>query len=184
MLRWSIGPKILKIHSPRRSVSRSSLAWPPSWCGGVGVAGTGGAPTGAELARSAAASSLRPPATSDSARRPTRDRAKGNLQTRSWCAKAYENALHRGRLQQLLARVEVRGAGRHPFDCAQCGRHCVPGENGVAPHATNFCCRRHKGQMAQGSEQGGVRALLLEPHGFEARSAGLPDAGEVEGGVA
>jgi hypothetical protein len=72
------------------------------------------------------------------------DRAKGNLQTRSWCAKAHDNALHRGRLEQLLARVEVRGAGRHPFNCVYCDKRCVPGEDGVAPHATKFCCRRHK----------------------------------------
>ena len=50
-------------------------------------------------------------------------------------SKAYQNAKKRGTLDALLTRGEVGAA----FDCAQCGRTCVPGENGVAHHARRFC---------------------------------------------
>lgn len=59
-------------------------------------------------------------------------------QPRSQCAKAYDNAERRGVLPELLARGRV---GAAPFDCAQCGQPCTPGEN-VAPHATRFCGRQ------------------------------------------
>ncbi len=64
-------------------------------------------------------------------------RARGAIQARSSCARAYTNALHRGTLDDLLARNRRPG---DPFDCATCGRACVPGEN-VAAHATKFCDR-------------------------------------------
>lgn len=50
-------------------------------------------------------------------------------------SKAYQNATKRGSLDALLA----RGGVASPFDCAQCGRACVPGEDGVASHARKFC---------------------------------------------
>lgn len=51
------------------------------------------------------------------------------------CGKAYENAKARGTLDQLLARGRV---GAPPYDCAQCGKHCIPGQN-VPPQASRFC---------------------------------------------
>lgn len=59
----------------------------------------------------------------------------GKGQPRSKCAKAYDNAKRRGTLDALLARGGV-GA---PFDCAECGKRCTPGQDGVAAHASRFC---------------------------------------------
>lgn len=50
-------------------------------------------------------------------------------------SKAYQNAKKRGTLERLLN----RGSVGQPFDCARCGRACVPGEDGIAPHARKFC---------------------------------------------
>lgn len=51
------------------------------------------------------------------------------------CGKAYMNAEKRGTLDKLLAEPWTPPA---PFDCAECGKRCTPGEN-VAQHATKFC---------------------------------------------
>lgn len=53
--------------------------------------------------------------------------------SKSRCAKRYENAARRGTLTSTLDLPPIA-----PFDCAQCGTHCIPGDN-VAPHATRFC---------------------------------------------
>lgn len=51
------------------------------------------------------------------------------------CRKAHVNATRRCSLDRLLAEP---WSPPTPFDCAQCGTRCVPGEN-VAAHATKFC---------------------------------------------
>jgi hypothetical protein len=56
-------------------------------------------------------------------------------QPRSRCARRAANAKQRD--ADLTARL------LEPFDCAHCGKRCVPGEN-VAPHATRFCSKAHK----------------------------------------
>jgi hypothetical protein len=72
------------------------------------------------------------------------DRARaGDGQPRSWCAKAFSNAVQRGTVDQLLARARERGGRLEEFECAECGKRCVPGEN-VSPHASRFCCAAHK----------------------------------------
>lgn len=51
------------------------------------------------------------------------------------CRSAYENAKERGTLDKLLAKPWTPPT---PFDCAHCGKRCIPGEN-VARHAAKFC---------------------------------------------
>ena len=51
------------------------------------------------------------------------------------CGRAYSNAESRGTLDRLLSRGGV-GLG---FDCAECGKPCKPGQDGVAAHASRFC---------------------------------------------
>lgn len=79
---------------------------------------------------------------------------------KSPCAKAYENANRRGTLDQLLARG---GVGK-PFDCAQCGQRCVPGEN-VSAHARRFCGRSCVSRWHEHNVEGPARylALLVRP---------------------
>jgi hypothetical protein len=55
---------------------------------------------------------------------------------RSRCARRALNAKQRG--QELTAPLPA------PFVCVRCGRHCVPGRDGVDEKATKFCCRQHK----------------------------------------
>lgn len=63
-------------------------------------------------------------------------------------SKAYQNAKKRGTLDSLLA----RGAVGVPFDCAECGAHCVPGEGEIDSRATKFCDRSCKAQWHRGSD--------------------------------
>jgi hypothetical protein len=65
------------------------------------------------------------------------DRARANnSQPRSRCAKRADNAKQRGWDPSSRPLLE-------PFDCAWCGKRCVPGQN-VAAHATRFCSKAHK----------------------------------------
>ena len=60
---------------------------------------------------------------------------------KSKCKTAYTNAKSRGTLGKLLAEPWTPPT---PFECAHCGKRCVPGEN-VAQHAAKFCgkdCKR------------------------------------------
>ncbi len=53
------------------------------------------------------------------------------------CKRAYQ----RDRMRTYMRGERKRqGVDPQPFDCAQCGTRCTPGEN-VAPHATKFCGR-------------------------------------------
>jgi hypothetical protein len=66
-----------------------------------------------------------------------RDRKRApNSQPRSRCAKRADNAKQRGWDPASRPLLE-------PYDCAQCGKRCVPGEN-VPANATKFCCQAHK----------------------------------------
>lgn len=59
--------------------------------------------------------------------------------TRSSCQRRASNAQQRGVTPTI-------GPIGSPFDCAECGVRCVPGQDGVAPHATKFCgvqCKRN-----------------------------------------
>jgi hypothetical protein len=74
------------------------------------------------------------------------DRAKTlgpRTQVRSWCAKAFENAMRRGTLEQLLDRARANGGRLQQFNCALCGKRCEPGID-VSPHASTFCSVAHK----------------------------------------
>ena len=59
---------------------------------------------------------------------------------KSKCKTAYTNAKSRGSLGKLLAKPWTPPT---PFDCAHCGKRCVPGEN-VARHAAKFCGKECK----------------------------------------
>ena len=59
---------------------------------------------------------------------------------KSKCKTAYTNAKSRGSLGKLLAKPWTPPT---PFDCAHCGKRCIPGEN-VARHAAKFCGPRCK----------------------------------------
>lgn len=77
---------------------------------------------------------------------------------RGKCYRRAMNASYRGR---PLITGEV---GAH-FDCAQCGTHCTPGKNDVAPHATRFCghdCKKewHRTNVEIPNQ---VRASLVTP---------------------
>jgi HNH endonuclease len=58
---------------------------------------------------------------------------------------ATHNHVYCGRRCAGKARNDLRRHGHIrpyvcvPFECAQCGRPCVPGEDGIAPHASRFC---------------------------------------------
>jgi hypothetical protein len=65
---------------------------------------------------------------------------------RGRCYRRAMNARYRGR--QL-----IEGKVGEPFDCAQCGERCVPGEN-VAPHASKFCGRHCKRAWLAERERG------------------------------
>lgn len=49
----------------------------------------------------------------------------------SWCAGRYARYLERG--------GPLKGERPRPFDCAECGKHCVQGEGGVSLNARKFC---------------------------------------------
>lgn len=55
------------------------------------------------------------------------------------CPKTWHNAKSRG----TLARLGNHRPGRS-FSCAQCGKHCRPGHDGLPAHASKFCCRQCK----------------------------------------
>lgn len=57
---------------------------------------------------------------------------------RSKCAKRWENYRHKHGEAPPLGHWLGSAAPDAPFDCAQCGARCVPGEN-VAAHASKFC---------------------------------------------
>lgn len=78
--------------------------------------------------------------------------------TRSKCAKAYMNAKKRGSLDKLLAEPWTPP---QPFDCEQCGKHCVPGEN-VAQHASKFCGKECKGEWHKTQEDGAHFRLMSQ----------------------
>ena len=86
--------------------------------------------------------------------RPTDDDRKRalNSQPRSWCAKAYSNAVQRGAVDQLLARVSEHGGRLEEFDCAWCSKRCVPGVD-VPPHASRFCSKAHKRAFHHAAER-------------------------------
>jgi hypothetical protein len=65
-----------------------------------------------------------------------RERAK-NSQPRSRCAKRADNAKQRG-WDDPASRPLLE-----PFECAWCGKRCVPGGN-VPANATRFCSQGHK----------------------------------------
>jgi hypothetical protein len=67
---------------------------------------------------------------------PTAEQAARQKTPRSSCAKRRQNADYRGT-------DVIVGKPGQPFDCALCGKRCVPGVN-VPPHASRFCCRAHK----------------------------------------
>jgi 5-methylcytosine-specific restriction endonuclease McrA len=107
-----------------------------------------------------------------------RDHARsiGARQARSRCAKAYSNARQRGTLDALHARG-TRPA--QPFDCAQCGRPCVPGSN-VASHATRFCgagCKStwHAAHDPTGRESARRDALIISRVTRDATPTDLAD---------
>ena len=62
------------------------------------------------------------------------------------CKKRLENARRRGIDPE-------RTAPPVPFNCAQCGRRCAPGEDGVAPNASRFCSLEHKRRWHHRAEQ-------------------------------
>lgn len=59
----------------------------------------------------------------------------GKGQARSRCARRAMNYRQRGRALPHIADLPLPA----PFGCAHCGKRCVPGEDGVAPHAMKFC---------------------------------------------
>jgi hypothetical protein len=79
------------------------------------------------------------------------DRERWKGQARSRCANKAANAAYRG-TELVVAKVG------QPFDCAGCGKSCVPGEN-VAPHATKFCGRRCKAAWHKERERDRLEAL-------------------------
>jgi 5-methylcytosine-specific restriction endonuclease McrA len=62
---------------------------------------------------------------------PPSDSERSRGLTRSWCAKRYERHISRG--------APLKGQPPAPFDCAQCGTHCVQGKDGVDLKARKFC---------------------------------------------
>jgi hypothetical protein len=74
------------------------------------------------------------------------DRARArNSQPRSRCAKRADNGKQGGWDPASRPLLE-------PFDCAQCGKRCVPGQN-VPANATRFCSRAHKRDFHRAAEK-------------------------------
>jgi hypothetical protein len=69
--------------------------------------------------------------------------AGGPLRTAPAGVRLQRNAVQRGTVEQLLARVKEHGGRLEAFDCAHCGKRCEPGVN-VPPNATRFCSKAHK----------------------------------------
>lgn len=69
---------------------------------------------------------------------------------KSKCKTAYTNAKSRGTIDKLLAEPWTPPT---PFDCAHCGKRCIPGEN-VAQHASKFCGKECKSAWHRTNEQG------------------------------
>lgn len=95
-------------------------------------------------------------------------RARGQIHSK--CAKAYMNAKKRGSLDKLLAEPWTPP---QPFDCEQCGKHCVPGEN-VAQHASKFCGKECKSAWHRTNEEG----ARYKPRSFIVGGCGADGCGQ------
>lgn len=56
----------------------------------------------------------------------------------SWCASAYSRHIEKG------GPLKGKPPWLLSFDCAQCGKPCIPGQGGVDAKARKFCSRQHK----------------------------------------
>lgn len=68
------------------------------------------------------------------------ERAKGYI--KSHCARTFQQRAYR--LRKGTGTTQVDAPLPKPFDCAQCGERCSPGDN-VSDHASKFCSAECKG---------------------------------------
>lgn len=96
---------------------------------------------------------------------------KGKAKSR--CARRWDNHMHRHG-------VPPDGPVIQPFDCAWCGKHCVPGENVVA-HASRFCSKEHKTRWHHKHSEGrGWPQCRVSPPVVRRWTSGsCPECGEV-----
>lgn len=89
-------------------------------------------------------------------------RARDIQQPRSRCARRSLN--HTQRAREGRQTIPLAAPIVTSFDCVQCGAPCVPGRDGVAPHASRFCgagCKaawHHKNVAAPRQAAANIRA--------------------------